>query len=232
MPALEIPGGIQRRIDRGYKHMRRDANKRRLCVRFERGDTFTYLDDKGAMQALALATSPRGDRQTPPPATQPLQLHPADHRGQGKRRDAAGPVLRDRPLHRRPRGRRGRVTRATRRDLRVRAVEDPRRHHQRRQDRDRRSAASPTRSPTSNRTSARTSQTVDGDVVGTGDIRIKVFGGNEAFCEPGTDWDVSPWWCTIQALGARPDPRVPRLLRRPARPRRRQLGHPQRPRPR
>jgi hypothetical protein len=40
--------------------------------------------------------------------------------------------------------------------------------------------------------------TPDGPV-GTGEIRVKVFNGNEFYWEPGTDFDLSPWWVTEQA---------------------------------
>jgi hypothetical protein len=40
--------------------------------------------------------------------------------------------------------------------------------------------------------------TPDGPV-GTGEIRVKVFNGNEVYWEPGTDFELSPWWVTEQA---------------------------------
>lgn len=198
--ALEVPGSIQRRIDRGYTNMRRDASKRRLCVRFERGDTFTYLDDKGAMQALALATNPRGGGK------------PA-HRLRN-RYNFIRPIIEDK------------VSAATQRVPSYEVVPstaDP-------EDAEAASLAQRVaiygyeqwkiRDATISAVKTAIGlggvayalpyfepnigpyiQTADGETVGTGDIRIKVFGGNEAFCEPGTDWDVSPWWCTIQALG-------------------------------
>jgi hypothetical protein len=80
---------------------------------------------------------PARRRQAAAPDPQPLQLHPADHRGEGLRRHPAGPRLRDRPVHRRPRGRRRREARREGRHLRLRPVARPGGHHRRRQDRHR-----------------------------------------------------------------------------------------------
>lgn len=199
VPSIPIPGTIQRSMDRGYQNMRRDANKRRLCVRFERGDTFSYLDDKGAMQALALATGAFGGGKPP-------------HRSRN-RYNYIRPIIEDK------------VSAATQRvpsyEI-VPSTADP-------EDAEAASLAQRVavygyeqwkiRDATINAVKTAIGlggvayalpyfepnigpyvQVPDGEVVGQGDIRIKVFGGNEAFCEPGVDWDSSRWWCTIQAL--------------------------------
>jgi len=199
VPSIPIPGKVKRCIDRGYQRMRRNANKRRLCVRFERGETFTYLDDKGGLQALSLATNPRGGGKPP-------------HRIRN-RYNAIRPIIDDK------------VSAATQRvpsyEI-VPSTADP-------EDAEAASLAQRVaiygyeqwhiRDATIDTVKTAIGlggvayalpyfepnigpyvETPDGDYVGRGDIRIKVFGGNEAFCEPGTDWDVSPWWCTIQAL--------------------------------
>ena len=187
VPSIPIPGPIGRCIDRGYQNMRRDANKRRLCVRFERGDTFSYLDDKGAMQALALATNARGGGKPP-------------HRIRN-RYNYIRPIIEDK------------VSAATQRvpsyEI-VPSTADP-------EDAEAASLAQRVavygyeqwniRDATIDAVKTAIGlggvayalpyfepnvgpyvQTPDGDVVGQGDIRIKVVGGDEALCEPCVDW--------------------------------------------
>lgn len=55
--AEPVPGDIKKRMDRGRQAMRRDAAKRRLCMRFERGDTYHYLDSKGLLNAQPTTTA-------------------------------------------------------------------------------------------------------------------------------------------------------------------------------
>ena len=40
---------------------------------------------------------------------------------------------------------------------------------------------------------------VEGKWVGQGELRIKIFNGNEVYWEPGCDFEISPWWATEQA---------------------------------
>jgi hypothetical protein len=53
---LVTPPDVKEALDRGRKEMVRDAAKRRLCMRFERGDAYTFIDSKGflANQATSL----------------------------------------------------------------------------------------------------------------------------------------------------------------------------------
>jgi hypothetical protein len=196
--SIPIPGSILRCIDRGYQGMRRNANKRRLCVRFERGETFSYLDDKGAMQALNTATNAQGGGKPP-------------HRIRNKY-NYIRPIIEDK------------VSAATQRvpsyEI-VPSTADP-------EDAEAASLAQRVavygyeqwniRDATIDAVKTAIGlggvaymlpyfepnvgpyvETPDGEYVGHGDIRIKVFGGNEAYCEPGCDWETSRWWATIQA---------------------------------
>ena len=58
-PAI-VPPDIAQRIDRGRRVMKRDAAKRRLCQRFEKGDSYSYLDHGGVLQVQSTTTNPSG----------------------------------------------------------------------------------------------------------------------------------------------------------------------------
>ncbi len=55
-----IPRDVDDRTRRGRKDMLRDAPKRRLCMRFERGDTYWYINGKGLMGYQPTVTNPNG----------------------------------------------------------------------------------------------------------------------------------------------------------------------------
>ena len=55
-----VPPELSKRMDRGRRVMRRDAARRRLCTRFERGDTYTFLDHRGVLQVQSTTTNPSG----------------------------------------------------------------------------------------------------------------------------------------------------------------------------
>lgn len=50
-----IPPDIERRLQRGRRHMRKDAYKRLLCEKFLKGEAYFYINDKGNLAALATA---------------------------------------------------------------------------------------------------------------------------------------------------------------------------------
>jgi hypothetical protein len=198
VPKIETPPDIDRCVKRAYTRMKRDAHKRRLCIRFERGDSFSYLDNNGAMQTLALATNPRGGGKPP-------------HRIRN-RYNYIRPIIEEK------------VSAATQRVPAYEVVPttaDP-------EDAGAASLATKVavygydqwnlRAATINAVKTAIGlggsayampyferdvgpyTQVDGEWVGQGDIRVKVFGGNEVGWEPGTDFDYSPYWCTWQAL--------------------------------
>ncbi|MDQ3153605.1 MAG: hypothetical protein M3R63_18465, partial [Actinomycetota bacterium] len=57
---LEIPASLGEKLQRGRKEMLRDAHRRRLCMRFERGDTYWYLTDKGTLSFQPTVTAANG----------------------------------------------------------------------------------------------------------------------------------------------------------------------------
>lgn len=59
-PSSDIPHVVERRVARGREWMRKDAAKRRLCQRFERGEQYNYLSDKGRLSVLSSGLNPGG----------------------------------------------------------------------------------------------------------------------------------------------------------------------------
>ena len=57
---IPVPGDIQAAITRGRAEMLRDAPKRRLCQRFERGEQYWYEGSKGVLQQLGSGMHPAG----------------------------------------------------------------------------------------------------------------------------------------------------------------------------
>jgi hypothetical protein len=62
---LETPADVKAKLDRGRKAMLRDAPKRRLCMRFRRGDTYWYIDDKNFLNVQSTVTSASGAGKPP-----------------------------------------------------------------------------------------------------------------------------------------------------------------------
>lgn len=60
-----IPTGVQERMKRGREEMLRDANKRRLCMRFERGETYWWLNERNALLWQSTITHVGGGGKAP-----------------------------------------------------------------------------------------------------------------------------------------------------------------------
>ena len=61
----EVPQTVRERIDRAAREMRKDAPKRRLCKKFEKGETFWYLNEDGALRQQGLVTTVNGAGKPP-----------------------------------------------------------------------------------------------------------------------------------------------------------------------
>lgn len=63
---VDVPGDVKARLDRGRSWMQRDAAKRRLCVKFEKGDTYWFQNSKGQLGFQSSALNPVGGQDRPP----------------------------------------------------------------------------------------------------------------------------------------------------------------------
>lgn len=61
-PDPAIPPKIVKRMARGREDMLRDASKRRLCIRFERGDSYWFIDSTGGLNFQATISGRRGGK--------------------------------------------------------------------------------------------------------------------------------------------------------------------------
>jgi hypothetical protein len=57
---LAIPETVRQRIRRGRGSMLKDAPKRRLCVRFERGDSYFFVNAKNVLSFQNTTSNPDG----------------------------------------------------------------------------------------------------------------------------------------------------------------------------
>jgi hypothetical protein len=62
---LAIPTDVNASLGRGRKQMRRDAPKRRLCMRFEKGDTYWYINGRGALDFQSTVMNATGAGKPP-----------------------------------------------------------------------------------------------------------------------------------------------------------------------
>ena len=183
------PGGrSSARLDRGRNAMLRDASKRRLCMRFTRGDSYLYLDERGRDAVApdrhlpsAAAASPRTAR------ARSTTSSGRSSRTRSRRPRSASPTTRSTrppPTPRTPARRRCREKVSTYGydQWRVRKAVD--RHRQDRHRRRRRRLRAALL-----RGQRRAVQLRRRPWVGQGDVRIKTFDGNEVYWEPGCDFD-------------------------------------------
>jgi hypothetical protein len=62
---LPVPPGVQAALGRGRAVMKTDAAKRRLCMRFERGDTWWWVDEKNHLNVRQTVTTASGGGKPP-----------------------------------------------------------------------------------------------------------------------------------------------------------------------
>ena len=194
---LPLPPTVQRAQMRGRAVMKRDAAKRRLCMRFERGDSWWYLDEKSFLQQRATVTSPRGGGKPPhkirnsynfirpivedkvSTATQRIPQFNVDPSTSDPEDAGAAKLAEKVCIYGYDQWRM--------RDTAINAVKTAIAH-------------------------GGTSYTlaywepnvgpyvhVDGDWVGQGDVRFEVFSGNEVYWESGAEFYKSPWWAIERA---------------------------------
>jgi hypothetical protein len=62
---MDVPQDIELRQKRGRAAMLKDAPKRRLCMRFRRGDTYGYVNSKNTLSEQSTVTNPDGTGKPP-----------------------------------------------------------------------------------------------------------------------------------------------------------------------
>src|SRR3954469_20959815 len=62
---LPVPPDVEAGLRRGRAVMKRDAAKRRLCMRFERGDSWWWIDERAHLNATSTVTGTGGGGKPP-----------------------------------------------------------------------------------------------------------------------------------------------------------------------
>lgn len=62
---FRIPTGVRERLNRGREEMLRNANKRRLCMRFEKGETYWWLNENNKLLWSTTVTHVNGGGKPP-----------------------------------------------------------------------------------------------------------------------------------------------------------------------
>jgi hypothetical protein len=195
--AIQVPDAIYRKVTRGRNEMLRHAPQRRLCVRFERGDTFHYLGADNSLQSYDLVTKPTGGGKPP-------------HRIRN-RYNFIRPIIEDKVSSATQRVPHFEINPSTTDDEDAAAASlaqkaaiygyDRWRYRQARKDvvytaigRGGVAFAMPYFD-----SNVGPYREVEGEWIGYGEVKIKTFNGNEVYWEPGVDFDNSRWWVTEQA---------------------------------
>jgi hypothetical protein len=196
-PPIAVPGDVERCIHRGRKRMLEKAAKRRLCDRMEQGETFHYIDISGLLQSKAVVTNPRGGGKPPhrsrrkfnfirpvvdekvSAATQRIPGYEVDPSTTDPE-DAGGAKLSEKvAIYGYDQWR---IRKATLKAVKTAIGK----------------GGSAFVLPYFEPNVGPYVMTPDGPI-GTGEIRVKVFNGNEVYWEPGCSFEHSPWWVTEQA---------------------------------
>ena len=194
---LPVPNKVLASMNRGRAVMKRDASKRRLCVRFERGDTWWHIDERSKLNFTQTVTTAAGGGKPPHKIRNSYNF--------------IGPIIEDK------------VSSATQRipsfeidpsttdpeDAGAAKLSEKVAIYGYDTWRMRKTAIDAVKTAVGHGGASYTMPfwepnvgpytPVDGDYIGQGDVRLLVLGGNEVYWEAGSDYETSPWWATERA---------------------------------
>jgi hypothetical protein len=194
---LPVPGDVERAMRRGRGVMKGDAAKRRLCMRFERGDTFFYVNERNQLDNTPTVTAANGGGKPPHKIRNTYNF--------------IRPIIDDK------------VSSATQRvpnfeidpsttdpeDAGAAKLAEKVSIYGYYQFRMRKAAIDAVKTAIAHGGSSYTMPywetnvgpyvQVDGRWVGQGDVRLLVLNGNEVYWEAGSDFETSPWWAVERA---------------------------------
>lgn len=198
-----IPTGVKERLQRGREEMLRDANKRRLCMRFEKGETYWWLNESNKLLWQSTVTFTSGGGKPPHRirnqynAIRPIvegKISAATQRTPGYQ---VLPTTTDSE----------RASAARNSERMARYGYDKWRLRNMRMDVVKLALsgggegfAMPYFDPNVGPYSAVLDDEGKMSHVGQGEIRYRVFNGNEVYWEPSVSFEDSTWWATEQAV--------------------------------
>jgi hypothetical protein len=194
---LPLPPGIEGELRRGREVMKRDAAKRRLCMRFERGDSWWWIDEKSHLNQTATVTTVSGGGKPPHKVRNSYNF--------------IRPIVEDK------------VSAATQRipgfnvdpstndpeDAGAAKLSEKTAIYGYDQWRMRKASVDAVKTAVAHGGASYTIPyyernigpyvEVDGEWIGQGDVRLIVLNGNECYWQAGSDFETSPWWATERA---------------------------------
>jgi hypothetical protein len=194
---IPLPPSVQRSLQRGRQQMKRDAAKRRLCMRFERGDTWWWIDERSNLNFTQTVTTAAGGGKPPhrirnsynfirpivedkvSAATQRIPGFNVDPSTNDPEDAGAAKLSEKAAIYGYDQWRM--------RGCAIKAVKTAVAH----------GGASYTIPYWETQVGPYVE--VDGEHVGQGDVRLIVLNGNECYWEAGADFEASPWWATERA---------------------------------
>lgn len=192
-----IPPDVKDALDRGRREMQKDASKRRLCMRFERGDAYYWITSKGILSSQSTVTNPDGSGKPSHRIRNSFnQIRPLveDKVSTATSRIPSYEVVPSTsdPDDRSAAGLAQKVAlygydEWNMRGARMDVVKSAIAHGGD-------GFAMPYFEP-----NVGPYELQDGQWVGMGEVRVKTFGGNEVYWEAGVKFDWSRWWATEQA---------------------------------
>ena len=194
---IPVPPKVQRATQRGRAVMKQDAPKRRLCIRFERGDTWWYVDERQKLNYTQTVTTASGGGKPPhkirntynfirpiveekvSSATQRIPHFEVDPATTDPEDAGAAKLAEKVCIYGYDKWRMRKTA--------IDAVKTAVAH----------GGASYTMPYWEPKVGPYTE--VDGEFIGQGDVRLLVLNGNEVYWEAGAPFDTSPWWAVERA---------------------------------
>lgn len=197
-----IPTGVKERLQRGREEMLRNANKRRLCMRFEKGETYWWLNESNKLLWQSTITFVGGGGKAPHRIRNQYNAIRPIVEGKISAATQRIPGYQVLPTTTDPE----RVSAARNSERMARFGYDKWRLRNMRMDIVKLALAGggegfamPYFDPNVGPFTAM--PTEDGiEHIGQGEIKYRLFNGNEVYWEPYVAFENSPWWATEQAV--------------------------------
>jgi hypothetical protein len=194
---MPVPPDVEASHRRGRAVMKRDAAKRRLCMRFERGDTWWWIDDKSHLNQTQTVTTAGGGGKPPHKIRNTFNFIRPIVEDKVSAATARVPGFNVDPSTSDPE------------DAGAAKLSEKASIYIHDQWKMRKTAVDAVKTAIAHGGASYTMPywernvgpyiEVDGEWIGQGDGRLLVLNGNEVYWEAGCDFDTSPWWVVERA---------------------------------
>jgi hypothetical protein len=192
-----VPPKVERGLSAGRAQMKRDAAKRRLCIRFTRGDTFWHIDERSHLNFTQTVTTAAGGGKPPHKIRNSYNF--------------IGPIVEDKVSAATQRIPNFEINPATTdpEDAGAAKLSEKVAIYGYDQWRMRDTAIDSVMTAVAHGGASYTMPywepnvgpytEVDGTYIGQGEVRLIVMNGNEVYWAAGAEFETSPWWATERA---------------------------------